>query len=132
MVDTVHGYCCPAVNQKCPYHTESYQKSGCQGNRTGILCGSCKENFSEALFHTNCARDDECTHLWYLIVFFICAMLFAFYLIRKPPVFQKIMQMLTWFISSNSACIGDKFQRRRFYWLAFFLFHTCFMPVLYT
>ena len=29
-------------------------------------------------------------------------MLFAFYLIRKPPVFQKIMQMLTWFISSNS------------------------------
>ena len=29
-------------------------------------------------------------------------MLFAFYLIRKPPVFQKIMKMLTWFISSNS------------------------------
>ena len=108
MGDTVHfqlcphGYCCPAVNQNCPYYNESYQKSGCQGNRTGILCGSCKENFSEALFHTNCARDDECTHLWYLIVFFICAMLFAFYLIRKPPVFQKIMQMLTWFISSNS------------------------------
>ena len=108
MGDTVHfqlcphGYCCPAVNQKCPYHNESYQKSGCQGNRTGILCDSCKENFSEALFHTNCARDDECTHLWYLIVFFICAMLFTFYLIRKPSVFQKIMQMLTWFISSNS------------------------------
>ena len=97
-----HGYCCPAVNQKCPYHNESYQKSGCQGNRTGILCGSCKENFSEALFHTNCARVDECTHLWYLIVFFICAMLFAFYLICKPPVFRKIMKMLTWFISSNN------------------------------
>ena len=108
MGDTVHfqlcphGYCCPAVNQKCPYHNESYQKSGCQGNRTGILCGSCKENFSEALFLTNCARVDECTHRWYLIVFFICAMLFAFYLIRKPPVFQKIMKMLKWFISSNT------------------------------
>ena len=90
-----HGYCClAAVNQKCPYHNESYQKSGCQGNRTGILCG----NYTTltVLGATNALISGT----WSF--FFICAMLFAFYLIRKPPVFQKIMQMLTWFISSNS------------------------------
>ena len=41
-----HGYCCPVVNQKCPYHNASYQHSGYQGNRTGILCGGCKKNNS--------------------------------------------------------------------------------------
>ena len=96
-----HGYCCPVVNQNCPYHNASYKLSGCQGNRTGILCGGCKKNFTEALFNTDCVLVVECTHRWYLIVIFICISLFALYLIRKPPIFQKIASNFTRFIASN-------------------------------
>ena len=96
-----HGYCC-AVNQNCPYNNASYQFSGCQGNRTGILCGKCKKNFSEALFNANCIPVKKCTHGWYFVVFFICITLFALYLIHKPPFFQNIMTNLTWFIPSHS------------------------------
>ena len=95
------GYCCPALNQKCPYRNDSYLHSGCQGNRTGILCGRCKKDFSEALFSTNCHPVQDCTHRWYLVVMFICTMLFALYLIRKPPVFRKLMTELTWFLPSH-------------------------------
>ena len=105
--DTVHfelcprGYCC-AANQQCPYNNASYQYSGCQGNRTGILCGRCKKNFSESLFNTNCIPVEECTHAWFLVVIFSCITLFALYLIRKPPVFPILMANLTWFIPSLS------------------------------
>ena len=95
------GYCCPAVNQKCRYRNDSYLHCGCQGNRTGILCGRCNKDFSEALFSTNCHPVQDCTHRWYLVLIFICTMLFALYLIRKPPVFQKLMTELTWFLPSH-------------------------------
>ena len=45
--------------------------------------------------------------------FFICAMLFAFYLIRKPPVFQKIMQMLTWFSILTKPCSISTYSIKR-------------------
>ena len=93
------GYCCPAVNQSCPYHNSSYLHSGCQGNRTGILCGRCKQNFSETLFSTNCLPVNECTHWWYLIIIFICTTSFALFLIHKPPVLEILMTNLTWFLA---------------------------------
>ena len=64
------GYCClPSVDNKCSYDNNSYLHSGCQGNRTGILCGQCKQNFTEGLFTTECVRAKDCTHSWYLAVF---------------------------------------------------------------
>lgn len=96
-----HGYCCPASNQKCPYRNNNYLHSGCQGHRTGILCGRCKENFTEALFHNNCHPVKACrTNPLYLLVIFLCPILFALYLIHKPPLFQKLMTNLTWFVPS--------------------------------
>ena len=92
------GYCCPAVNQTCPYHNSSYLHSGCQGNRTGILCGRCKRDFSETLFTTNCLPVKDCTHWWYVIIIFICTTLFTLFLIQKPPVFEILMANLTWFL----------------------------------
>ncbi|XP_078381631.1 uncharacterized protein LOC144664395 isoform X2 [Oculina patagonica] len=92
------GYCCPAVNQTCAYHSSSYLHSGCQGNRTGILCGRCKRDFSETLFTTNCLPVEDCTHWWYLIIIFIFIISFALFLIRKPPVVEILMTNLTWFL----------------------------------
>ena len=104
MGDKVHfklcpqGYCCPTANQSCAYNNRTYLHSGCQGNRTGILCGNCRKDFSETLFTTNCLPNKDCTHLWYFIIIFICTSLFAMFLIRKPPVFKIVMKNLIWFL----------------------------------
>ena len=103
------GYCCPAVNQTCPYHNSSYLDSGCQGNRTGILCGRCKRDFSETLFTTNCLPVKDCTHWWYLIIIFICTTLFTLFLIRKPPVFEILMKNLTWFLPRHRSKDHDDY-----------------------
>ena len=103
------GYCCSAVNQTCPYHNSSYLHSGCQGNRTGILCGRCKRDFSETLFTTKCLRVQDCTHWWYLIIIFICTTLFALFLIRKPPVFEILMAHLTWFLPRHRSKDHDDY-----------------------
>ncbi|CAH3146370.1 unnamed protein product [Pocillopora meandrina] len=93
------GYCClPSADNKCFYDNNSYMLSGCQGNRTGILCGQCKQHFTEGLFTTECVRAKDCTHSWYLVVFFALTSLFALYLVRKPPVFEEVGKQLTWFI----------------------------------
>ena len=93
------GYCClPSDVNKCFYDNNSYLLSGCQGNRTGILCGQCKQDFTEGLFTTECVPAIDCTHSWYLVVFFALTSLFALYLVRKPPVFEEVGKQLTWFI----------------------------------
>ena len=93
------GYCClPSVDNKCSYDNNSYLHSGCQDNRTGILCGQCKQNFTEGLFTTECVRAKDCTHSWYLVVFLALTISFAFYLVKKPPVFETVEKHLTWFI----------------------------------
>ncbi|XP_022788593.1 uncharacterized protein LOC111328430 [Stylophora pistillata] len=93
------GYCClPTVDNKCFYDNNSYLLSGCQGNRTGILCGQCKQNFTEGLFTTKCVRVKDCTQSWYLVVFFALTPSFALYLVRKPPVFEAVGKHLTWFM----------------------------------
>ena len=93
------GYCClPSVDNKCSYDNTSYLHSGCQDNRTGILCGQCKQNFTEGLFTTECVRAKDCTHSWYLVVFLALTFLFALYLVEKPPVFEWVKKQLTWLI----------------------------------
>ena len=98
------GYCClPSVDNKCSYDNTSYLHSGCQDNRTGILCGQCKQNFTEGLFTTECVRAKDCTHSWYLVVFFLALTIsFAFYLVKKPPVFEWVGKQLTWLITRRA------------------------------
>ena len=105
------GYCClPSVDNKCSYNNNSYVQSGCQDNRTGILCGQCKQNFTEGLFTTKCVPVEDCTHHWYLVVFLAFTISFAFYLVRKNPVFEAVGEQLTWFIprraEDNDQVIG--------------------------
>ena len=93
------GYCClPSVDNKCSYDNTSYLHSGCQDNRTGILCGQCKQNFTEGLFTTECVQAKDCTHSWYLVVFLPLTFLFALYLVEKPPVFEWVGKQLKWLI----------------------------------
>ena len=106
------GYCClPSVDNKCSYYNNSYLHSSCQGNRTGILCGQCKQHFIEGLFTTECVRAKDCTHYWYWAVFVALTISFAFYLVKKNPVFEAVGEQLTWFIprraEDNDQVIGS-------------------------
>ena len=106
------GYCClPSVDNNCSYNNNSYLHSSCQGNRTGILCGQCKQNFIEGLFTTECVPVEDCTHHWYLVVFLAFTISFAFYLVIKNPVFEAVGEQLTWFIprraEDNDQVIGS-------------------------
>lgn len=114
------GYCClPSVDNKCFYDNNSYLLSGCQGNRTGFLCGQCKRNFTEGLFTTECVRAKDCTQGWYWAVFFALTSSFALYLIRKPPVLETVVKHLTWFIPKRKeenhqvACSLDSTVKKR-------------------
>ena len=95
------GYCCPTVSQTCPYHHGSYLHSGCQGNRTGILCGQCKKDFSDGLFTTQCHPVRECNQGWLFSILMIVGTLFALYLITKPPLCERLMTNLTWFLPNH-------------------------------
>ena len=104
------GYCLPSVDNKCSYDNNCYLHSGCQGNRTGILCGQCKQNFTEGLFTTKCVPVEDCTHHWYLVVFLAFTISFAFYLVIRNPVFEAVGEQSTWFIrrraEDNDQVIG--------------------------
>ena len=93
------GYCClPSVDNKCSYDNNSYLHSGCQGNRTGILCGQCKQNFKEGLFTTECVREKDfptVTVICFYFVALVLTFLFALYLVKKPPVFEWMGKQLT-------------------------------------
>ena len=93
------GYCClPSVDNKCSYDNNSYLHSGCQDNRTGILCGQCKQNFTEGLFTTECVREKDFTTGTVICFYIVCSVLtisFAFYLVKKPPVFEWMGKQLT-------------------------------------
>ncbi len=61
------GYCCTgSVNGPC----ETYKS--CAGNRTGTLCGSCKNGFSLSILTGKCTLNSECGGkgwFWLLVIF---------------------------------------------------------------
>ena len=90
------GYCCPG-NQSCHYRNDTYKTAGCQGHRTGTLCGKCLDNFTEALFSSHCRPARECNDWWYWILALLVIVGFAWYLVRKPPILQDILKNMFWF-----------------------------------
>ncbi|PFX17515.1 hypothetical protein AWC38_SpisGene18147 [Stylophora pistillata] len=95
------GYCCQTVNQTCRFHYDNYLHSGCQGNRTGMLCGQCKKDFSEGLFTTQCHPVSECNEGWFFSILISAGTLFALYLITKPPLVERLVKNLRWFLQSH-------------------------------
>ena len=51
------GYCCSSMK-----HCESYNV--CQLNRKGRLCSQCKDNYTEALFSSQCVPNHLCGPIW--------------------------------------------------------------------
>ncbi len=57
------GYCCSGTSD-APCYSYNY----CAGNRTGDLCGACREGFSVSILTGNCVRDENCRGMWWFWV----------------------------------------------------------------
>ena len=85
------GYCRP------PQETDFPEYNGCQGNRSGELCGQCNETYTETLYSTNCRPSRECKDYWFWPVILVYVSLMAFYFTFKPPVVSWIRLQILWF-----------------------------------
>ena len=61
----IPGYAYPSC-QLFPPFAADYQPEDalCSGNRTGVLCGGCKLNFTQSLNGYSCISNDLCTETW--------------------------------------------------------------------
>ena len=92
------GYCCPHKNFSCPYQNDTYMSSGCQGNREGILCGRCRNGYTETLFSPECRSVHHCHDgYWFWPVAFLISLAFAVYLVQKPSIWSMVMKKVLWF-----------------------------------
>ncbi|KAL9956299.1 hypothetical protein ACROYT_G037761, partial [Oculina patagonica] len=84
---------CPGEYCKTPTHGYN----GCHGNRSGVLCGQCSDGYSEALYTTACRRKENCNDHWFWLASFIYVMVFALYVVFKPPIFSLLYRQSLWF-----------------------------------
>ena len=86
------GYCRPPTKADLPA-----QVNGCQGNRSGELCGQCSDSYLETLYSTNCRPTKECNDYWFWPVALVYLMFMALYVTFKPPVMPWIKHKILWF-----------------------------------
>ena len=70
----------------------------CHGNRSGVLCGQCSAGYSEVLYSTSCRKSENCNDHWFWVASFIYVILFALYVVFKPPIFSLLYQQSLWFM----------------------------------
>ncbi|XP_068670808.1 uncharacterized protein [Montipora foliosa] len=100
-----YGYC------SSPHEADFPEYDSCQGNRSGILCGHCKESHTETLYSASCAPSSECKDHWIwpvgLIYVSIMALLFTF----RPPIVPWIKRQILWFKRHDPANQDEEFDR---------------------
>ena len=85
------GYCAPPQNAAPSVY------NGCQGNRSGILCGACAHGYSETLFSSDCRRDADCNDFWFWPAAILYAVVAALFFVTRPPVVPYLMSQIFWF-----------------------------------
>ena len=89
---------CPLGYCRSPDKTNFHEEyNGCQGKRSGELCGQCKEAYTEALYSTNCRPSHECKDYWFWPVALVYVFLMALYFTYKPLVLPWICRQILWF-----------------------------------
>ena len=90
----------------CPSHyctpTEQQSKNlsvynSCYGNRDGVMCGRCKEGYTETLFCKTCKQNEKCRDRWIWFLMFIYVVVMALFLIHQPPIVQILVKNTLWF-----------------------------------
>jgi hypothetical protein len=83
------GYCGCGSELACPLYPPlsiDYRPDDalCNGNRTGVLCGGCKQNFTQSLDGVTCLSNDECANnvVWTWVATFIGYAVYAVYTVH--------------------------------------------------
>ena len=81
------GYCCQD-NATC------HGIDSCNINRTGTLCATCAEKYTESLFSTECFPAEECNTILTLILYIVAVVVCSVALITVSLIKDQI---LLWF-----------------------------------
>ncbi len=85
--------------------------SSCAGNRKGILCGTCEENFSVSILTGKCVSDVHCgDDDWFWSFAFLAAVLYAFWYSFKDDIFELFFICLK---CAKNICINRKPKREQ-------------------
>ena len=85
------GYCrSPDINDYPEYN-------GCQGYRSGKLCGQCSDAYSETLYSTHCRPSQECNDYWFWPVSLLYVLVMALYFTFRPPFAAWTTRQIFWF-----------------------------------
>ena len=91
------GYCSP------PNKTDFPKYNGCQGYRSGKLCGHCSDVYSETIYSATCRPSNECNDYWFWPVALVYVSFMAFYLTFNPFITPWIMRQIKWFKTNDTA-----------------------------
>ena len=112
------GYCRP------PMETDFPEYNGCQGNRSGELCGKCIETYTETLYSTNCRPSRKCKDNWFWPVILVYVSLMAFYFTFKPPVVYWIERQILWFKEREPANLAENNFDRGYLKILFYFYQA--------
>ena len=99
------GYCIP------PQKTNFPEYNGCQGNRSGELCGNCTAGYTETLYSTHCRPSHQCNDYWFWPVALAYVSLMALYFTFKPPIVPWIKRQILWFKENRPEDQDNNFEK---------------------
>ena len=88
---------CPSEYCNRPSNSTHFGHNSCHGRRDGVLCGKCLDGYSEALYSTSCRKNDKCNNNWFWLATGIYVVVFAVYIVFKPPIFSGLLKQSLWF-----------------------------------
>jgi len=103
---SLHFIMCPAGYCSPPQEANFPEYNGCQGNRSGELCGRCDDGYTETLYSTKCRPSHQCKDYWFWPVALFYVSFMALYFIFTPPIVPWIKRQTLWF-KENKAVNQD-------------------------
>ena len=117
------GYCSPPQEANFPEY------NGCQGNRSGDLCGHCHEGYTETLNSTNCRPSYQCKDYWFWPVALFYVLLMVLYFIFTPPIVPWIRRQTLWF-KENSPVNQDYNSDKGYLKILFYFYQAANLVVV--
>ena len=111
------GYCSP------PNKTDFPKYNGCQGYRSGKLCGHCSDVYSETIYSATCRPSNECNDYWFWPVALVYVSFMAFYLTFNPFITPWIMRQIKWF-KTNDTADEERNSERGFVKIVFYFYQA--------
>ncbi|XP_015758859.1 PREDICTED: uncharacterized protein YfaL-like [Acropora digitifera] len=102
---------CPLGYCRSPSKAAFPEYNSCQGNRTGTMCGRCKESYTETLYSPTCRPVEQCSDYWVWPLAFVYVSIVAFYFTFKPPVVTWTKRQILWFRGQTQQNQDENFDR---------------------